>query len=97
MEQIDCHSTASGKGTAKLFFGNKQRYCKGHGKTNGIAEQATEDSIQGCLSQIIIIIASVENFRRQRFVFRFQNQEQYERNDEYTGQPLVFSGTKPRK
>lgn len=92
MEQIDCHSTASGKGTAKPFFGNKQRYCKGHGKTNGIAEQATEDSIQGCLSQIIIIIASVENFRRQRFVSGFQNQEQYERNDEYTGPPLVFFG-----
>ena len=97
MKQIDCHGTASGKGTAKPFFGNKQRDCKGHGKTNGVAEKATEDSIQGGLPQIIIIIASVENFRRQRFVPGFQNQEQYERNDEYTGQPLIFSGTEPRK
>lgn len=62
MEQIDCHSTASGKGTAKLFFGNKQRYCKGHGETNGIAEQATKDSFPGGRPKIIIIIASVEKF-----------------------------------
>lgn len=81
MEQIDRHGTASGKGTAKPFFGNKERDCNCHGETNGIAEQAAEDSFYGRLSQIIIIIASVENFRRQRFVSGFQNQEQYERGN----------------